>query len=122
MNVLVDMNLSPALCEMLARHGHRATHWSTVGNPRASDAEIMTWARAQGCVVLTHDLDFGTVLALTNALGPSVIQVRTQDVSPEHLGPLLTPLLEDLQPMLEAGALVTVDEWRRRVRVLPLFR
>jgi predicted nuclease of predicted toxin-antitoxin system len=120
MNVLVDMNLSPALCDVLARHGHDALHWSSVGNPRASDAEIMTWARAHGCVVLTHDLDFGTLLALTKARGPSVIQVRTQDVTPQHLELLLIPLLKDVQQTLEAGALVTVDEGRSRIRVLPL--
>ncbi len=53
MNILVDMNLSPAWCTVLASHGHVAVHWSMVGNPRASDAEIMAWA--QDRVVFTHD-------------------------------------------------------------------
>ena len=51
-----------------------------VGHPRANDATIMAWASAHGHVVFTHDLDFGTALALTHADGPSVIQVRTQRV------------------------------------------
>jgi len=42
----------------------------------------MAWARANGHVVFTHDLDFGTTLALTHAAGPSVIQVRGQNVLP----------------------------------------
>jgi predicted nuclease of predicted toxin-antitoxin system len=45
----------------------------------------MAWARENGHVVLTHDLDFGTLLALTRANGPSVVQVRAQDVLPQHL-------------------------------------
>jgi hypothetical protein len=32
----------------------------------------MAWARANGHVVFTHDLDFGTTLALTHAADPSV--------------------------------------------------
>jgi hypothetical protein len=30
-------------------------------------------------------MDFGTLLALTRASGPSVVQVRAHDVLPEHL-------------------------------------
>jgi predicted nuclease of predicted toxin-antitoxin system len=62
--------------------GWEAIHWSTVGNPRAEDEAIMAWARAQKHVVFTHDLDFGTLLALTRTGSPSVIQVRTQEVTP----------------------------------------
>jgi hypothetical protein len=42
----------------------------------------MAWALAQNRVIFTHDLDFGTALALTNAGGPSVLQVRGQHVLP----------------------------------------
>lgn len=45
----------------------------------------MAWARANDYIVFTHDLDFGAMLALTNAESPSVIQVRTQDVTPPIL-------------------------------------
>jgi predicted nuclease of predicted toxin-antitoxin system len=47
----------------------------------------MRWARDNGCTVFTHGLDFGILLAHTKENGPSVIQVRAQDVAPEHLGP-----------------------------------
>jgi predicted nuclease of predicted toxin-antitoxin system len=55
-------------------------HWSNVGDPRASDAVIMKWSLEHGSYVLTHDLDFTAILALAGAAGPSVIQVRTQNV------------------------------------------
>ncbi len=45
----------------------------------------MDWARPSGYVVFTHDLDFGALLAASHAGGPSVIQVRAQDVLPDHL-------------------------------------
>ena len=86
--LVVDMNLSVEWITELTRHGWSAIHWSTVGDPRADDITIMAWAVENGDVVFTHDLDFGTTLALTHATGPSVLQVRGQNVLPEHLGPL----------------------------------
>ncbi len=87
MKVLVDMSLSPKWREVLERHGCEVRHWAEVGDPRAPDREIMDWARANGFVVFTHDLDFGHLLALTHAAGPSVLQVRAEDVLPEALAP-----------------------------------
>jgi predicted nuclease of predicted toxin-antitoxin system len=120
--LVVDMNLSPDWVAVLQRHGWETVHWSTVGNPRATDPEIMAWANANGHVVFTHDLGFGGLLAATAAGGPSVIQVRTQDVTPAHLEPVLVAALRSHPSVLEEGALVTVDEARSRVRILPIKR
>ncbi len=60
MKLLIDMNLSPAWVEVFEQQGWQAFHWSTVGDPRATDKFIMGWARENGYVVFTHDLDFGT--------------------------------------------------------------
>jgi len=122
MKILVDMNLSPEWCRALRGRGHECVHWSQLGDPRASDATIMEWARQNGYVVFTHDLDFGTLLALTRAASPSVIQVRTQDVTPAALEPMLASILRTYEGALAAGALIVVDEARSRVRVLPLSR
>jgi predicted nuclease of predicted toxin-antitoxin system len=80
----------------------------------------MAWALANGYVVFTHDLDFGTMLALTHATGPSVLQVRGQSVLPEDIGPLVIAALRQHDAALAAGALVVVDVKKSRVRVLPL--
>ena len=117
--ILVDMNLSPDWVPMLTTHGWPAVHWSSVGDPRATDKVIMAWALANHHIVFTHDLDFGTALALTHATGPSVLQVRAQDVFSDHLGPLVFAALRQHEADLAAGALVVVDEKRSRVRVLP---
>ena len=75
-------------------------------------------------VVFTHDLDFGTLLAKSGARSPSLLQLRTQDVSPDGLGPKLDLVLqqEEAVHLLEQGALVTVDKERHRMRILPLTR
>lgn len=122
MKLLIDMNLSPLWIEVFEQYGWEALHWSTVGDPRAPDPIIMDWARANEYVVFTHDLDFGSLLAVTHAEGPSVIQVRTQDVTVSHLEGLVVDLLRQHATLLEAGALIVVDEARARVRILPLTR
>jgi predicted nuclease of predicted toxin-antitoxin system len=80
----------------------------------------MAWARANEHIIFTHDLDFGTTLALTHAAGPSVVQVRGQDVLPDHMGGIVVAALRQHESALETGALVVVDASRSRVRVLPL--
>ena len=120
MKLLFDMNLSPLLATLLRNAGWESAHWSTVGDPRATDKTIMDWARENGYIVITNDLDFGDILAATNARCPSVIQVRTQDVSPNHIQPILFAMLEKYRTYLEDGALISVDEIRSRVRLLPL--
>jgi predicted nuclease of predicted toxin-antitoxin system len=118
--LVVDMNLSVEWVAELARYGWSAVHWSTISDPRAEDAEIMAWALANEYVVFTHDLDFGTTLALTHATGPSVLQVRGQNVLPEHLGPVVVAALRQYDAELTTGALVVVEEKKSRIRVLPL--
>ena len=118
--ILIDMNLSPDWVEELSRHGWFALHWSTVGNPSAPYSVIMEWARLNHCVVFTHDLDFGTMLALTHVAGPSVVQVRGQNVLPDHMAPFVLAALKQHCRDLETGALVVVDEAQSRVRILPI--
>lgn len=75
--IIVDMNLPP---RWVKSEGWDAVHWSSVGSPGAPDAEIMSYAKDAGYLVLTHDLDFGAILAATGGDAPSVVQVRSQDV------------------------------------------
>jgi len=118
--VLVDMNLAPAWVETLSRAGFDSVHWSEVGDPRASDRDVMQWARTHGRVVLTHDLDFGALLAASGSKGPSVLQVRARDVSPARLGPIVCEALKQYSSHLERGVLVSLDETTLRARILPL--
>jgi predicted nuclease of predicted toxin-antitoxin system len=122
MNLLIDMNLSPDWVTVLVQAGHTATHWSSVGSPQAKDREILTWARQRQQVVFTHDLDFGAILAATDAESPSVLQVRTAEPTPDHCGCIVLATLTRHAGALASGALISVDEIRARVRILPLKR
>ncbi|MCG8450863.1 MAG: DUF5615 family PIN-like protein [Pirellulales bacterium] len=118
--LLIDMNLSPDWVDFLSSQGWQTVHWSTIGKSNATDIEVLDWARKNDHVVLTHDLDFGTMLALSHKAGPSVLQIRTQDVLPDHLSSILLAALQQHETDLASGALVVVDESKTRVRVLPI--
>jgi predicted nuclease of predicted toxin-antitoxin system len=120
MNLLLDMNLSPAWQPLLEGHGWQTRHWRDVGAPDATDVEIMAWAKAQGYCVVTNDLDFSAILAATRASGPSVVQIRGQDISPATLGETLVAVLNGAQNSLRRGAILTLDVHSSRVRTLPL--
>lgn len=120
MKLLIDMNLSPRWVSFLAEVKIQAVHWSTLGVCNAPDLEIMNYARVNDYVVFTYDLDFGTILAATHGKKPSVIQVRSDDVSPDMIGTQVITALHQMVLELEEGALLTIDPNRTRLRLLPL--
>jgi len=120
MKILVDMNLSPRWVEVLSASGIVASHWSDLGPGHAPDSEIMAFAKAGSFVVLTLDLDFGAILAATGGDKPSVIQLRTADVSPSVVGAEVVNSIVQMTAELEAGALLTIGPSKSRMRLLPL--
>lgn len=81
----------------------------------------MRHAREGDQIVLTSDLDFGTILAVTHGDKPSVVQLRSDDLSFEGIGKTVVNALHQMQNELSRGALVTIEPKRTRLRVLPLF-
>lgn len=116
------MNLSPRWVEALDHAGIEARHWSTVGDGAASDEEIFQWARRHRFVVLTHDLDFGRLLALAGSRWPSVVLLRTHRVLPSESATMLVKVLRRHEAEIEKGAVVVLNADQNRVRLLPLRR
>ena len=81
----------------------------------------MAYAKVSGYVVLTHDLDFGAILAATHGEKPSVMQIRADDVSPDVIGTQVIAALRQMASELEDGVLLTIEPTRTRLRVLPLL-
>jgi predicted nuclease of predicted toxin-antitoxin system len=122
LRLLLDMNISPLWAEYLERAGHEARHWSNVGDARAADDEIFAWAAAREFVILTHDLDFGALLAATAARSPSVVLLRAQGLFPAHAGRDVVQAIATFESELTQGAILVIDRVRRRLTMLPLRR
>jgi len=75
---------------------------------------------ANHCIVFTHDLDFGALLATGNRQKSSVFQLRSQEISPQKMGRTVVTALKQFKDELHQGALVTIDPARARARVFPL--
>jgi len=122
MKFIVDMNLEPNWVVVLRENGFEAEHWSDIGSPTATDEEIISLAGRERAVVLTQDLDFGTLLAHLRLNMPSVVLLRTRNARPSRTAAELTWLLRRYLADLEDGVLLVVDPDRHRIRRLPLRR
>lgn len=120
MKILIDVNLTPKWVEALHEQGIDAIHWTNVGPLDASDHQILEYALKNNFVVFTHDLDFGNILAVTGAKAPSVIQIRTENTTPDFLLDVLIRALKQFESRLNNGALITIDPGKMRARILPI--
>jgi predicted nuclease of predicted toxin-antitoxin system len=118
--IIIDINLAPRWAEFLSANGFEATHWSTVGSVTASDEEIMRHAVRDGAIVLTHDLDFGAILAASGGKGPSVVQIRADNIGVQAIGMHVVTALHQSVDELVVGALMTIEPGRLRLTLLPL--
>lgn len=114
------MNLAPRWVDFLNEHGHESVHWHSVGSPAAPDIDLIEYARGNDFVILTQDLDFGTLLALSGDRMPSVIQVRAQATLPDDIGRQVIAAIDAASAHVANGALVTVMPSTHRISVLPL--
>ena len=120
MKFIIDMNLAPAWAGALREGGHEAAHWRDIGDWHASDKAILDFARERGAVVLTQDLDFGDILAATNADSPSVVLLRADNLSVQAGAPKVLAAIAAHEQALLAGALTSIDTQRARLRWLPI--
>lgn len=69
---------------------------------------------------MTHDLDFGRILALAGGRSPSVVLLRTHRLLPAESATMLIAVLRRHAAEIANGALVVLSADRERVRLLPL--
>jgi len=116
------MGLARSTVAFLCAQGHDAVHLRDQGLQRLDDHDIIEKARAERRVILTHDLDFGRIIAVSGASIPSVITFRLGDMRPGQVNRYLTEVLTHFGKRLEAGALISVNERGIRARPLPIIR
>ena len=114
------MNLGPAWVTALQCDDLHVRHWQDVGDKTTPDREILAWARGNGHIVLTLDLDFQQLLFTTRAQGPSVVLLRVRDPLAPSLPAKVRRVLLENAAHLADGCLIVLDENRSRVRRLPL--
>lgn len=114
------MGVSVRVVRWLRDQGHDATHLREEGLQRMPNGEIFAKAIAERRVILTFDLDFGEIAALSGGQKVSVILFRLHNPRTPHLIGRLRTVLAESSDALERGAVVTVEDARHRVRYLPV--
>lgn len=120
MKFLVDMPLSPVLAQWLTSQGHDAVHAGAIGLARAADTEIMACAKQDDRIVVTADLDYSRLLALSAADGPAVILFRGGDWKESQAIARLSTVISIIPEGNLLKSLVVVEKFRIRRRALPL--
>lgn len=122
MRFLVDNALSPTVADRLRTAGHDVVHVRDRGLAAAPDDAVLALAAAEERVLLSADTDFGTLLARSGAVVPSVILFRrASGRRPEIQASLVLANLLAIADALAAGSIVVIDEDRIRVRSLPVL-
>ena len=122
MRFLLDMPVSFLLLDVLQAHGHEGVHAHQIGKDRASDDELLEIARRENRVVITADLDFPRLIALSLAEGPGLILFRGGDYSDRQMCDLLVRVLQKVPAESLEKSICVVDRKRIRVTRLPFER
>jgi len=120
MKLLLDQGLPRSAVRHLRSRGMEAEHVGNLGLARAADTEILQAARQRDAIVVTLDADFHARLALSRAASPSTIRIRIEGLKGDEFADVLVRVIEQTRDELMAGAAVSVDEKRIRLRMLPI--
>lgn len=122
MKFLLDVGITPSLGKLLERDGHEYRYLPAYYSNKSSDAEILEFALESGEVIITHDLDFGKVLAFSTQNLPSVILFRIHNINASVFYSLLQGCWEQIVTPLMEGAFVVIEMESVRVRMLPIIK
>lgn len=117
---MADMNISPKTVETLRQRGWDIVRVTQFLPVNATDAEIIAFARSEDRVVVTQDLDFSALLALSGHTKPSLITLRLALSDPDTVSRRLLELIPMIKQVLIEGAVVTVEDTATRIRRLPV--
>lgn len=117
---LADMNLSPLTVADLQAAGWDVVRVSSFLPATASDRDVLAFARDQGRVVITQDLDFSALLALSGQAQPSLITLRLSNTDPSRVTQRLLEIAPAVGEALRLGCAVSADDETVRIRRLPM--
>jgi predicted nuclease of predicted toxin-antitoxin system len=117
---LADMGVAGRVVEWLRANGHDAVQLREQGLERLPDSDIFKKAAEEQRIILTFDLDFGEIMALSSTRPICVIIFRLRNSRTPHVIARRQKVLDTSIADLVAGAVVVVEETRHRVRHLPL--
>lgn len=121
MRILLDQGLPRSAATILREKDWDISHTGDIGLSRASDREILEYARENTSTIVTLDSDFHAILAVENASSPSVVRIRREGLKGEDLAELIERVWPQIRAQIEAGAMVTITDTSIRLRSIPVL-
>lgn len=122
LRLILDQGVPRDAAQLLRQLGYDCTHVGELQMSRATDAEILAWAREQAATVVTLDADFHAMLAVSGASRPSVVRIRLEGLDARAMVELLSSVLVTYSSDLKRGAFVTVKSHKITYHRLPIGR
>ena len=120
MQFLVDENMALSYAKTLRSLGYVAVHVAEVDLTSTEDTDIVAYAIANGYSIITFDLDFTRIVALSQKSFPSIITFRLGEINVFEFEEYINLYIPDLINKIIEGALVTIDSQGVRVKKLPV--
>ena len=89
---------------------------------KAQDIAIIALAKKEQRMVVTLDADFHAHLAVSEAIGPSVLRIRMEGQKAEHLAPLIINVLSIAKDEINQGAMITLAKGKVHIKLLPISK
>jgi predicted nuclease of predicted toxin-antitoxin system len=118
--LLADVHISPKTVADLQKQGYEIMRSSEVLPANAPDINILEFARTENWVVLTQDLDFSMLVALSKYSQPSLITLRLSSAKPDIVTKKLLDVLPQIEEALQEGSAITIQDESIRIRKLPV--
>jgi predicted nuclease of predicted toxin-antitoxin system len=77
MKFLLDANIPSSVLEVFKSRNQEAIHVANIGLVHATDEEIINYAKRTHCIIVTRDLDFGTLAVYhrTSMIGAIILRL-----------------------------------------------
>jgi predicted nuclease of predicted toxin-antitoxin system len=120
MKLLLDQGVPRLTAALLRRDGIDTVHTGEIGMATAEDEQILIRASFDERIIVTLDADFHSLLAVSQAVKPSVVRIRIEGLRAEEMAALIQRVILDCADDLNAGAMISVSEVQIRIRRLPV--
>jgi len=118
MKLFLDENLPISFVESLQKLSFGVEHVRTVGLQGADDQRIALYAKNQKAILITKDVEFGSLLLYPSGSHYGLVVLRLPDnFKKEQILTALTHFLAQGKNL--AGFITTVERGKYRVRKLP---
>lgn len=118
MKILADMPISPLSVEFLRKMDIECHHVTEFKLETATDEEIISFAKEKGFTILTEDLDFGTILAYTKDIEPSILILRVGNLNTNQINQILANALPKIKD--KKNCIIVIERSGVRIRYLPI--